>query len=465
MGRQTATAPRGRVSERISRALASMEKAFSEAGGGRTGLRGSVPRSDRKGKRPADAKQRALGVGREILEGFDEDEDEDDDEDEGDEELDAGLEDDDEEDDAADADEEYDPIAPRGPLENNNYGEVWLPIQARPRRNRRDRATRRLVQENVVKPSSLIYPLFVHDEERSVPIPSLPGHRRLSPEDVLKEVEEARRYGINAFMLFPKVDDDLKSPLGEESNNPDGLMPRTIMSIKEAFPDVLVLADVALDPYSTSGHDGIVDEETGVVLNDMTVYQICKQSVNLARAGADMVCPSEMMDGRVTAIREALDMEGCVDTSVLSYACKYASSLYGPFRDAVGSPLKGTGDKKTYQMDVSNALEAEREAELDVQEGADMLMVKPGSSYLDVLRRVRQKTNVPLAVYQVSGEYAMIKAAAEKGWIDEKAVVLETLKGFRRAGADAIATYYAKDVARWLEDDCRSSRSFTEPCY
>ena len=253
---------------------------------------------------------------------------------------------------------------------------------------------------------------------------------------------------------------------------------------------------------------------------------VVPQSVNLARAGADMVCPSEMMDGRVTAIREALDMEGCVDTSILSYACKYASSLYGPFRDAVGSNMKGSGDKKTYQMDISNALEAEREAELgarfplpldvldplrlswfghcagkmlwflevqwpiacpgvdrvpsrlkpcgvcnffllgaDVQEGADMLMVKPGTPYLDVLRRVRQKTNVPLAAYQVSGEYAMIKAAAEKGWIDEKATVLETLKGFRRAGADAIATYYAKDVAKWMAEDCKGSRSFTEPCF
>ncbi|OEH76329.1 peptidase M16 domain-containing protein [Cyclospora cayetanensis] len=363
------------------------------------------------------------------------------------------------------ADDEYDPIAPRGPLENNNYGEVWLPVQSRPRRNRKNHATRRLVQESLVKPSSLIYPLFVHDEERSVPIPSLPGQRRLSPADLLKEVDEARRYGVNAFMLFPKVDDDLKSPLAEESYNPDGLMPRVIMAVKDAFPDALVLADVALDPYSTSGQDGVVDEETGAVLNDMTVYQICKQSVNLARAGADMVCPSEMMDGRVTAIREALDMEGCVDTSILSYACKYASSLYGPFRDALGSHVKGGGDKKTYQMDFSNAREAEREADLDVQEGADMLMVKPGTPYLDVLHRVRQKTNVPLAAYHVSGEYAMIKAAAEKGWIDEKSVVFETLKGFRRAGADSIATYYAKDVAKWMADDCSGKRQFTEPCF
>ncbi|CDI85287.1 M16 family peptidase, putative [Eimeria praecox] len=464
----------GGASDRIGRALASMKKAFNEGAAGagnRGGVRGGAAGGDVRGKRLAEPKQRPLRVGGNMLEGLDEeDEDEEDGDDEGDEELEElgeGLEDDDDDsdDEAEYADEDYDPIAPRGPLENNNYGEVWLPIQARPRRNRKDHATRRLVQESLVKPSSLIYPLFVHDEERSEPIPSLPGHRRLSPADVLKEVEEARRYGVNAFMLFPKVDDDLKSPLGEESSNPDGLMPRIIMAIKDAFPDALVLADVALDPYSTSGHDGVVDEETGVVLNDMTVYQICKQSVNLARAGADMVCPSEMMDGRVTAIREALDMEGCVDTSILSYACKYASSLYGPFREAVGSNIKGTGDKKTYQMDISNALEAEREAELDVLEGADMLMIKPGTPYLDVLRRVRQKTNVPLAAYQVSGEYAMIKAAAEKGWIDEKAIVLETLKGFRRAGADAIATYYAKDAAKWMAEDCKGSRRFTEPCF
>ncbi|CDJ46906.1 M16 family peptidase, putative [Eimeria brunetti] len=441
-----APAVAGGASDRIGRALASMRKAFNEGAattGPRAGMRGGAA-GDIRGKRLSERKQRALRVGSDMLEGLDGEEEDEDDDDEGDEELETDLDDDeddeDPDDDAGYADEDYDPIAPRGPLENNNYGEVWLPIQARPRRNRKDRAMRRLVQESLVKPSSLIYPLFVHDEERSEPIASLPGHRRLCPADVLKEVEEARRYGVNAFLLFPKVDDDLKSPLGEESSNPDGLMPRIIMAIKDAYPDALVLADVALDPYSTSGHDGVVDEETGAVLNDMTVYQICKQSVNLARAGADMVCPSEMMDGRVTAIREALDMEGCVETSILSYACKYASSLYGPFRDAVGSNAKGGVDKKTYQMDISNAMEAEREAELDVQEGADMLMVKPGTPYLDVLRRVRQKTNVPLAAYQVSGEYAMIKAAAEKGWIDEKAVVLETLKGFRRAGADAIAT-------------------------
>ncbi|KAL8427666.1 hypothetical protein Efla_007085 [Eimeria flavescens] len=451
-----------RASRRILRALDLMRKAANEVTASRaSGTAVPVDGGSEKSGRSA-SRRGAVEGSRSLLHAMEESEDEDeDDEDDEDEDLDD-LEDDDD-DEAGDADEEYDPIAPRGPLENNNYGEVWLPVQARPRRNRKSHAVRRLVQESVVRPSSLIYPLFVHDKESSVPVPSMPGQRRLSPSDVLKEIDEARRYGVNAFMLFPKVDDNLKSPLAEESYNPDGLMPRIIMSIKDAFPDALVMADVALDPYSSVGQDGVVDEETGSVLNDMTVYQICKQAVNLARAGADMVCPSEMMDGRVTAIREALDMEGCVDTSILSYACKYASSLYGPFRDALGSHVKRGGDKKTYQMDFSNAREAEREAELDVQEGADMLMVKPGMSYLDILRRVRQKTSLPLAAYQVSGEYSMIKSAAEKGWIDEKAVVLETLKGFRRAGADAVATYYAKDVAKWMAEDCGSGRSFTEP--
>ncbi|KAL8276047.1 hypothetical protein Esti_000041 [Eimeria stiedai] len=448
-----------RASSRILRALETLRTSAREAARAPSATSSNVSSAAAvHGTRKRSASRRgAVGVSGSLLE--DEDEGDDDEEDELDDDL------DDEEEDGSETDDEYDPIAPRGPLENNNYGEVWLPVQARPRRNRKSHAVRRLVQESVVKPSSLIYPLFVHDEETSEPIPSMPGQRRLSPSDVLKEIEEARRYGVNAFMLFPKVDDTLKSTLAEESYNPGGLMPRLIMSIKDAFPDALVLADVALDPYSSVGQDGVVDEDTGAVLNDMTVYQICKQAVNLARSGADMVCPSEMMDGRVTAIREALDMEGCVDTSILSYACKYASSLYGPFRDALASHVGGGGDKKTYQMDFSNAREAEREAELDVQEGADMLMVKPGMAYLDVLRRVRLKTNVPLAAYQVSGEYSMIKAAAEKGWIDEKAVVLETLKGFRRAGADAIATYYAKEAAKWMAEDCGSKRSFTEPCF
>lgn len=457
------TSPTRRVTQRIGRALGLMRSSFREGTNLRASLGGGLAGRDLGKSGIPERKQRALGMRNSMLPGIGDDADEEVDEDDTDgaEELDDDLED---EDDAGD-EEEYDPIAPRGPLENNNYGEIWLPVQARPRRNRKNHAIRRLIQESVVKPSSLIYPLFVHDEEHSVPIPSLPGQRRLSPSDVLKEIAESRRYGVNAFMIFPKIDDSLKSPLAEESYNPDGIMPRIIAAVKDAFPDALVLADVALDPYSTTGQDGVVDEETGAVLNDMTVYQICKQSVNLARAGADMICPSEMMDGRVTAIREALDMEGCIDTSILSYACKYASSLYGPFRDALGSHVKGGGDKKTYQMDISNVLEAEREAELDVQEGADMLMVKPGLPYLDVLRRVRQKTNVPLAAYHVSGEYSMIKAAAEKGWIDEKAVVLETLKGFRRAGADAIATYFAKDAAKWMADDCNGKRSFTEPCF
>ncbi|EPT31771.1 parasite porphobilinogen synthase PBGS [Toxoplasma gondii ME49] len=362
-------------------------------------------------------------------------------------------------------DEDYDPMTPRGPLDNNNYGEVWLPIQARPRRNRKNRAVRQLVQENLVKPSSLIYPLFVHDEETSVPIPSMPGQSRLSMEDLLKEVGEARSYGIKAFMLFPKVDDELKSVMAEESYNPDGLLPRAIMALKEAFPDVLLLADVALDPYSSMGHDGVVDEQSGKIVNDLTVHQLCKQAITLARAGADMVCPSDMMDGRVSAIRESLDMEGCTDTSILAYSCKYASSFYGPFRDALDSHMVGGTDKKTYQMDPSNSREAEREAEADASEGADMLMVKPGLPYLDVLAKIREKSKLPMVAYHVSGEYAMLKAAAEKGYISEKDTVLEVLKSFRRAGADAVATYYAKEAAKWMVEDMKGTQKFTEPCY
>ncbi|CBZ50352.1 delta-aminolevulinic acid dehydratase, related [Neospora caninum Liverpool] len=372
---------------------------------------------------------------------------------------------DDESEDEYDDDEEYDPMTPRGPLDNNNYGEVWLPIQARPRRNRKNRAVRQLVQENLVKPSSLIYPLFIHDEETSVPIPSMPGQKRLSMADLLKEVGEARSYGIKAFMLFPKVGDDLKTVMAEESYNPDGLMPRALMALKEAYPDVLLLADVALDPYSSVGHDGVMDEESGKIVNDLTVHQLCKQAIALARAGADMVCPSDMMDGRVSAIRESLDMEGCTDTNILAYSCKYASSFYGPFRDALDSHMTGGTDKKTYQMDPSNSREAEREAEADVTEGADMLMVKPGLPYLDILAKIREKTKLPMVAYHVSGEYAMLKAAAEKGYINEKEVVLEVLKSFRRAGADAIATYYAKEAAKWMAEDMKGAQKFTEPCY
>ncbi|PFH32690.1 parasite porphobilinogen synthase PBGS [Besnoitia besnoiti] len=394
---------------------------------------------------------------------FEEDEDEDDeefDEDDDDEDYEDG-----DEDGEYGEDEEYDPMTPRGPLDNNNYGEVWLPIQARPRRNRKNRAVRQLVQENLVKPSSLIYPLFVHDKETSVPIASMPGQRRLSMADLLKEVGEARSYGVKAFMLFPKVEDELKTVMAEESYNPDGIMPRAIMALKEAYPDILVLADVALDPYSSTGHDGVVDEETGKVVNDLTVYQLCKQALALARAGADMVCPSDMMDGRVSAIRESLDMEGCTDTSILAYSCKYASSFYGPFRDALDSHVAGGSDKKTYQMDPSNSREAEREAEADALEGADMLMVKPGLPYLDILAKIREKSKLPMVTYHVSGEYSMLKAAAEKGYIDEKAVVLEVLKSFRRAGADAIATYYAKEAAKWMAEDVKGDQKFTEPSY
>lgn len=307
-----------------------------------------------------------------------------------------------------------------------------------------------MVRENIVTPANFIYPLFIHDEDYNTPIASMPGCQRHSLSSMMKEIGESFELGVKTIVLFPKVADDLKTNLGVEAYNPTGIVPRAIRMIKETYPDVMVCTDVALDPYSNQGHDGVVED--GQILNDVTITQLCKQAVCQARAGADIVAPSDMMDGRVKAIRDALDYEGFTNVSILSYTAKYASAYYGPFRDALDSH-PGFGDKKTYQQDPSNGREALLEAALDAAEGADMLMVKPGMPYLDIIRRLKDATTLPIAAYHVSGEYAMIKAACERGWLKEKDVVLETLTCFKRAGADIILTYYAKQAAQWMKDD------------
>lgn len=346
----------------------------------------------------------------------------------------------------------FDPTSGDSPaLTRNNAGEVWVPQRARPRRNRKSAAMRGMVRENIVTPNNFIYPLFIHeDSDENVPIPSMPGCDRHTLSSMLKEVGESIELGVNTFVLFPKVPDELKTNLGVEAYNPTGIVHRAIRMIKEKYPESIVCTDVALDPYSDQGHDGVVED--GRILNDVTINQLCKQAVSQARAGADIVAPSDMMDGRVGAIRDALDSEGFTDVSILAYTAKYASAYYGPFRDALDSH-PGFGDKKTYQQDPANGREALIEAALDASEGADMLMVKPGMPYLDVIRRLKDATPLPVAAYHVSGEYAMIKAACERGWLDEKDVVLETLTCFKRAGADIILTYYAKQAAQWIAED------------
>jgi porphobilinogen synthase len=345
----------------------------------------------------------------------------------------------------------FDPLAGDSPaLIRNNKDEVWVPQRARPRRNRKSPAVRNMVRENIVTPANFIYPLFIHDESFNQDIASMPGCERHALDSMLREVTDAWQFGVRTFVLFPKVPDSLKTNLGVEAYNPNGIVHRAIRMIKEKFPDSVVCTDVALDPYSDQGHDGVVED--GKILNDVTINQLCKQAVSQARAGADVVAPSDMMDGRVGAIRDALDSEGFTDVSILAYTAKYASAYYGPFRDALDSH-PGFGDKKTYQQDPANGREALIEAALDAAEGADMLMVKPGMPYLDVIRRLKDNSNLPIAAYHVSGEYAMIKAACERGWLDEKKVVLETLTCFKRAGADIILTYYAKQAAQWMAED------------
>ncbi len=324
----------------------------------------------------------------------------------------------------------------------------------RPRRNRRTPAIRSMIRETSLAPADFILPLFFHEEEEDVAIASMPGVTRWSLASLVKEAGEAHALGIPAVVLFPKIDEALKTPAAEEASNSEGLVPRAVRRLKAAHPTLCVITDVALDPYNSDGHDGIVQrDESGElsILNDETVWVLCEQALCHARAGADIVAPSDMMDGRVEAIREALDDEGFIQVSILSYAAKYASAFYGPFRGALDSAPKD-GDKKTYQMDPGNSREAIREARLDDAEGADMLMVKPAGPYLDVIAKIRAETTLPIAAYQVSGEYLMLKNAATSGWLDEKAIVLESLIAIKRAGADMILTYFAKQACGWLKE-------------
>jgi porphobilinogen synthase len=318
----------------------------------------------------------------------------------------------------------------------------------RPRRLRRTEALRQLVQETHLRVQDLIYPLFVMEgENQRQEVESMPGCYRYTLDLLLKEVEEAANLGIPAVALFPVVPEEKKDPTGRESFNPEGLIQRAVRRLKQEIPEILVITDVALDPYSSEGHDGIVRD--GVILNDETVEVLVKQALSQAEAGTDIVAPSDMMDGRVGAIRKALDEQGYTDVAILAYSAKYASAFYGPFRDALGSAPKW-GDKKTYQMDPANAREALKEVELDEAEGADMVMVKPALAYLDIIYRVKEATNLPVAAYNVSGEYAVIKAAEQKGWIDGKKVMMESLLAMKRAGADMILTYFAKEAALLL---------------
>jgi porphobilinogen synthase len=322
----------------------------------------------------------------------------------------------------------------------------------RPRRNRRTSAIRSMVRENILSPADLILPMFFHEDVEDMPIASMPGITRWSLASLVREAGEAHALGIPAVVLFPKIEDSLKTPLAEESSNDNGLVPRAIRALKAAHPTLCVITDVALDPYNSEGHDGIVqrnEKGTLEILNDETVDVLCSQALSHARAGADIVAPSDMMDGRVAAIREALDDEDFINVSILSYTAKYASAFYGPFRGALDSAPKD-GDKKTYQMDPANTREALRETLLDEAEGADILMVKPAGLYLDVIAKVRETSTLPIAAYQVSGEYLMLKSASASGWLDEKAIVLESLIAIKRAGADMIMTYFAKDVCKWL---------------
>ncbi|WP_295436289.1 porphobilinogen synthase [uncultured Thiodictyon sp.] len=321
----------------------------------------------------------------------------------------------------------------------------------RMRRMRRDAFSRRLMRESHLTPDDLIWPVFVLEGSgQREPVVSMPGVTRLSIDLLVAQAREIAALGVPAMALFPVTPPSAKSEDAAEAFNPDGLAQRAVRALKDALPDLGVITDVALDPFTTHGQDGLIDE-TGYVLNDATVDVLVRQAVSHAQAGADIVAPSDMMDGRIGAVRTALEAEGHIHTRILAYSAKYASSFYGPFRDAVGSAtnLKG-GNKYSYQMDPANSNEALHEVGLDLAEGADMVMIKPGMPYLDIVRRVKDQFGVPTFVYQVSGEYAMLKAASQNGWLDERAVVLESLLGFKRAGADGVLTYYARDVARWL---------------
>lgn len=324
-----------------------------------------------------------------------------------------------------------------------NYIDMF--IYNRHRRLRKNESIRSMVRENVLTPQDFILPMFIAEGENvRHEIASMPGVYRQSIDNTVKEIKQVWALGIRAVNIYVKVSDNLKDNTGKEAWNPNGLMQNAIKAIKDACPEMIVMPDVALDPYSEFGHDGIV--ENGIVLNDETVEALVRMSVSHAAAGADFVAPSDMMDGRVGAIREALEEEGFTDVGIMSYAAKYASAFYGPFRDALDS-APGFGDKKTYQMDFHNSQEAIREAMADVEEGADILMVKPGMAYLDIVRQIKDQFQMPVSVYQVSGEYAMMKAAAERGWLDNDKVIMESLVCIKRAGADLISTYAAKEAA------------------
>jgi porphobilinogen synthase len=322
----------------------------------------------------------------------------------------------------------------------------------RPRRMRRDAFSRNLMREHTLGVHDLIYPVFVLDGAgRTESVASMPGVERVTLDRLLAVAEDCANLGIPALALFPVVDAAHKTLGAEEALNPDGLVPRVVAALKQRFPELGIITDVALDPYTSHGQDGLIDA-TGYVMNDETVAVLARQALVHADAGADVVAPSDMMDGRVAAIRAALEGAGHIHTRILAYAAKYASSFYGPFRDAVGSAGNlGKGNKSTYQMDPANSDEALWEVGLDLQEGADMVMVKPGMPYLDIIRRIKDAYHAPTYAYQVSGEYAMLKAAAANGWLDERACVLESLLAFKRAGADGVLTYYARDAARWLK--------------
>jgi porphobilinogen synthase len=322
-------------------------------------------------------------------------------------------------------------------------------LPRRPRRLRRNPALRGLVREHRVHTDDLIQPLFLKSEGEPEPIPSMPGMSRLNPKDLIETILKGFELGIRAYALFPALTDEFKDSVATEGSNPSGLLPTTLKAIKTACPDVLLITDVAMDPYSSDGHDGYV--ENGEILNDETLTVLGDMAVCQAKAGADLVAPSDMMDGRVGYIRDRLDEAGFQHVGILAYSAKYASAFYGPFRDALDSAPRG-GDKKTYQMDPANVKEALVEIELDLAEGADLVMVKPGLPYLDVIRYLRDRIEHPIAAYHVSGEYAMTKAAAEKGWIDERAVVEESLLAFKRAGTDMILSYYALEWAQWQKD-------------
>src|ERR1700754_4582319 len=317
---------------------------------------------------------------------------------------------------------------------------------------RRDAFSRELMREHRLSAGNFILPVFVIDGHNQVQdIPSMPGVQRMTIDRLLGVAEEAQALGVPALALFPAIEPSLKTPDGAEALNPQGLVPRTVRALKRRFPTLGVMTDVALDPFTTHGQDGLLDEH-GYIVNDETVAMLIRQARVQAEAGVDIVAPSDMMDGRIGAIRAMLEADGHLHTRIMAYSAKYASAFYGPFRDAVGSAANlGKSNKKVYQMDPSNGAEALREVELDLAEGADAVMVKPGLPYLDIVRRVKDTFGAPTFVYQVSGEYAMIKAAAQNGWLDEKAVVLESLLSMKRAGADAILTYFAMDVARWLK--------------